>query len=214
MKLITLFLSFLFAFSGYTIAQPNKEVSNPYAEMGQTAVLEGNFKLAASHLEKAAVADANNGDIHFTLGYSYFHSGEYAKAIGSLSKAVSLKPERANAYYYRGKARNILATQMNSILSPLEKEKLLQAGIRDFSKCIEINAEQNMEYYQNRAMAYFDYGILKEQKVGGTYDKVASELAYKSSINDLQHILDVNPSRKDIADVMKKARVYLANLNN
>jgi tetratricopeptide (TPR) repeat protein len=174
----------------------------------------GDYKLAITNLEKALQTDSNNPEILYILGYSYYHTGAYTNAINAFTKVISLKPQKPDAYYFRGKARNTQGSQMNSTLSAVEREKLLKAGISDFTKGIELKKEQTIEYYQNRAIAYRDYAILKEQKTNGVYDKAAAESAYKSSLSDLQHILDALPNRKDIADEMKKVKVYMANLNN
>ena len=214
MKSTVLFLCFFLVFNGISKAQQKKESENPYIMLGQKAVLDGDFKLAVTHLEKSLKTDGNNPEVLYMLGYSYYHSGAYANSISSFTKVISLRPQKADAYYYRGKARNTLGTQMNSPLSVVEREKLLKAGISDFTKGIELGKEQGIEYYQNRAIANRDYAILKEQRIPGFYDKTIAENAYKSSLSDLQHILDAFPDRKDIADEIKKVKVYMANLNN
>ncbi|TZF84831.1 tetratricopeptide repeat protein [Pedobacter sp. BS3] len=202
----------LLTFFGIAEAQ-QKESENPYVQLGKKALLDGDFKLAVSNLEKALPADSNNANVLYILGYSYYHSGNYPKAVSSFSKVVSLRPQEVSAYYYRGKARNIMATGVNNTLSLTEKEKLLQASIRDFTKAIELNVS-DMKFYQNRAIAYRDYGILKSQKIAGFYDKTAAANAYKSCMTDLQKVLDNNPNRTDIQTELKKARVYLENLDN
>jgi tetratricopeptide (TPR) repeat protein len=212
MKSVVLFVCIFFAFNGITKAQSKKE--DPNIMLGQKSIMDGDFKSAIGYLEKSLNTDANNPDVLYTLGYSYYQTADYTKAINSLSKAISVRPEKGNAYYYRGKARNKMAVNMNTNLSAVERDKLLQASIKDFSKCIELNPQGNLEYYQNRAIAYRDYAILKEQKTAANYDKAIAESAYKSCISDLQFILDSNPTRKDIADELKKAKVYMANLNN
>ena len=214
MKSAVLSLCFFVAFIGISNAQPKKDAENPYTMLGQKAILDGDFKTAITHLEKSVQADGNNADVLYMLGYSYYNSGSYSKSISTFSRVISLRPETASAYYYRGKGRNTLAAQMNSALSAVERERFLQASIKDFTKCIELKPVNNIEYYQNRAIAYRDYAILKEQKTAANYDKAVAESSYKSCIRDLQYILETNPARKDIADEMKKAKVYMANLNN
>ncbi|WP_423146303.1 tetratricopeptide repeat protein [Rubrolithibacter danxiaensis] len=202
----------LLSVSGAADAQSKKE-ENPYVRLGQKALIDGNFKMAITHLEKALPSENNNANVQYMLGYSYYHSGDFQKAISSFGQVISLRPGEVSAYYYRGKARNQLAVQMNSSLSPAEREKLLQASIRDFSKAIELNPE-DVKLYQNRAIAYRDYGILKGQKIPKFYDKSLAANSFKSSISDLQHVLDSNPGRQDIADEMKKVKVYITSLNN
>lgn len=210
MKVIASILSLVLFFNVGAKAQQNQDIKNNYVKLGQKAVMDGNFKQAVTHLEKSMPAEANNADVLYMLAYSYYHSGDYSKAISTFGQVVSLRPNNVSAYYYRGKARNILGTQTTA--SNTEREKLLLAAIRDFSKAIELN-NGDLKLFQNRAIAYRDYGILKGQKLPKFYDKSAAESAFKSCIDDLQHLLDATPGRKDIMDEMKKAKVYMANLD-
>ncbi len=186
---------------------------NPYVKLGQKALIDGDFKEAVFNLEKSFPEESNNANVLYMLAYSYYHSGEYLKSIASFGQVISLRPGEVSAYYYRGKARNLWAVQANSLLTCIEREKLFQAAIKDFTKAIELNSE-DIKLYQNRAIAYRDYGILKGQRIPKFYDKVAAETAFKSCIVDLQYVLELNPLRKDISDEMKKTKVYIANLNN
>ncbi|MXV15844.1 tetratricopeptide repeat protein [Hufsiella ginkgonis] len=211
-----LFACFLVSVGISAVAQPKKDTpkkENQYALIGNKDLLDGKFVEASANLEKALLADSNNVEVLYMLGYSYYHSGNYAKSVASFSKVVSLKPGDGSAYYYRGKARDILATQSNTTLSYAEREKLLQASVKDFTRAIELAAD-DMKLYQNRAIAYRDLGILKSQKIPKFYDKAVASSAYKSCIADFQKVLDSNPTRQDLQMEMKKARVYLANLDN
>ena len=209
MKVIASILSFVFFSVAVCEAQPAQDVKNNYVKLGQKAVMDGDFKQAVIQLEKSMPAEANNAEVLYMLAYSYYHSGDYQKAVSTFGQVISQRPNNVSAYYYRGKARNVLGTQLSS--SYAEREKLLLASIRDFSKAIELNSE-DLKLYQNRAIAYRDYGILKGQKVPKVYDKAAAESSFKSCIADLQHLLDATPGRKDISEEMKKAKVYMANL--
>ncbi len=210
MKVIASILSFVLFFNVVSDAQQNQEIKNSYVRLGQKALMDGNFKEAVTNLEKSLSTESNNADVLYMLAYSYYHSGDYTKAISTFGQVVSLRPNNVSAYYYRAKARNVLGTQLSS--SNTEREKLLQAAIMDYSKAIELNAD-DLKLYQNRAIAYRDFGILKGQKIPKFYDKTVAENAFKSCIADLQRLLDANPGRKDITDEMKKAKVYMANLD-
>lgn len=212
MKVITSFFSFLLFFTGISNAQQSSESTNPYVQLGNKAVLDGDFKKAVYQLEKALPAEANNADVLYMLAYSYYHSGEFQKSISTFSRVISLRPNDVSSYYYRGKARNLLGAQMNSPLVPQEREKILLASIKDYTKAIDLNPDDK-KLYQNRAIAYRDYAILKGQKNPKVYDKNVAISSYKSCINDLQRVLDANPGRKDIMDEMKKAKVYMTNLD-
>jgi tetratricopeptide (TPR) repeat protein len=211
-----LFSSFLlsFLFIGFAHAQQKASASkNTYVNLGQKAVMDGNFKQAVTHLEKALPDEGNNPQVLYMLGYSYYHSEEYEKAISTFGQVISLRPTEVSAYYYRGKARNYIAARSTSTLTNAEREKLLNASVRDFSKAIELTPD-DIKLYQNRAIAYRDLGILKGQKVPKVYDKAIAASSFKSCINDLQKLLDASPQRKDIQEEMKKAKVYMANLDN
>lgn len=203
MKSITGLLFFILL-SGTTMAQSS------YEKMGQKALIDGNFKLAVTHLEKAIVADSNNVNTLYMLGYSYYHASDYKKAVSTFNRLISLKPAENSAYYYRGKARNIMATEGKNI-SNAEREKLLLASIRDFSKAIQLK-EDDVKLYQNRALAYRDYGVLKAQKIPKFYDKTKAVEAFKSCISDFQTVLEFSPGRKDITAQIDDARSYLDNI--
>jgi tetratricopeptide (TPR) repeat protein len=215
MKLVTSFFSLILIVSGVANAQQAVETKNPYVQLGNKALMDGDFKSAVTHLEKSMPDASNNADVLYMLAYSYYHSGNYTKAISTFGQVVSLKPNQLMAYYYRGKARNILGSQMSSTLTPAERERLLLASIKDYTKAIELNpAEQKAHlYYQNRAISYRDYAILKGQKNSKIYDKSLAQNSYKSCLSDLQYVLDANPGRKDIMDEMKKAKIYMANID-
>lgn len=211
MKVITSLFSLMLFFISFSNAQQSSESTNPHVRMGHKAVLDGDFKTAVIQLEKSLPAEANNADVLYMLAYSYYHSGDFQKSISTFGRVISLRPSDVSSYYYRGKARNVLGAQMNSSLTPLERDKILSASIKDYSKAIELNPEDK-KLYQNRAIAYRDYAILKGQKNPKVYDKGAALTSYKSCINDFQRVLDSNPGRKDIMDELKKAKVYMANL--
>lgn len=183
---------------------------NSYQKMGQKALIDGDFKLAVVNLEKAIAADSNNVNTLYMLGYSYYHSSNYKKAVSTFNRLISLKPGENSAYYYRGKARNIMATDIKNVPN-IEREKLLLASIRDFTKAIQLN-QDDMKLYQNRALAYRDYGVLKAQKIPKFYDKTKAVEAFKSCIVDFQKVLEFNPGRRDITAQLDDARIYLDNI--
>lgn len=210
MKSIATVFSFVFLLNVMSFAQgQGQDIKNPNVKMGQKALYDGKFKEAVAHLEKAMPAESKNADVLYMLGYAYFHTPDYSKAVEAFGDVIALRPNNVSAYYYRAKARNAQGTQLN--ISNGDREKLLQASIADYSKAIELNKE-DLKLYQNRAIAYRDYGILKGTKIPKFFDKGIAETAFKSSIADFQHVLDANPNRKDIATEIKKANVYMENI--
>lgn len=203
MRSYSLFL-FLVLFSTFVAAQ------NPNYKMGERALINGDFKSAVSSLEKALAVDTNDINTLYMLGYSYYHAGNYNKAVNTFNRVVSLKPGDNSAYYYRGKARNIMANETKGISNP-DREKLLLYSIRDFTKAIDLNSE-DVKLYQNRAVAYRDYGVLKGQKIPNFHDKAKAINAFRSCISDFEKVLSITPGRKDITTQLSDAKSYMQNL--
>jgi tetratricopeptide (TPR) repeat protein len=202
-----LHLSFLLIlFSGGAYAQDS------YQSMGKKALMDGNFPMAVSHLEKAVAADSSNVNALYMLGYSYYHAEDYKNAVSAFSKVINYRPTETSAYYYRGKAKNLMANYSPS-LANIEREKLFLTSIRDFSKAISLNAE-DVKFYQNRALAYHDYGVMKAQKTPKFYDKTKALEALRACIADYQKVLDLAPGRKDIITLLEEARSHLKNVSN
>ncbi len=203
MRSITGFLFFILT-ANLAFAQSS------YHKMGQKALIDGDFKSAVSHLEKALATDSNDVNTLYMLGYSYYHATNYKDAVKTFNRVISIKPAENSAYYYRGKARNIMATETKGIANA-EREKLLLSSIRDFSKAIELNAD-DVKLYQNRAIAYRDYGVLKGQKIPNFYDKNKAVGAFRSCIADFEKVLTLTPDRRDIVNQLASAKSYMQNL--
>ncbi|MGJ1269630.1 tetratricopeptide repeat protein [Sphingobacterium spiritivorum] len=209
MGLATLALAF-FALSA-SAQQKEQEHSNPNVRLGQKALLDGDFKSAATHLEKALPKEGSDPNVLYMLGYSQFHNGDFKKASDTFGKVVALDAKNGTAYYYKAKASNNLAVQTESKLSSASREQLLKTAIDDFSKAIAINSS-DAKLYQNRAIAYRDLGILVGTSGAANYNKAAATDAYNKAISDYQKLLSFDSSRKDIQREVKKATVYRDNL--
>lgn len=181
-----------------------------YQQMAKKAIMDGNFKQAVVHLEKALAKDKANTSNLYMLGYSYYHSGNYAKSISTFDRLINLQPTESSYYYYRGKAQNITAMETVKMGMP-ERELLLQAAIRDFTKAIQLNSD-DVKLYQNRGLAYRDHGTLRGQRTSNFYDKTMASAALKSSISDFQKVLQLTPGRKDITLLLDNAKDQLAAL--
>ncbi len=181
-----------------------------YHKMGQKALIDGNFKGAVANLEKALATDTNDVNTLYMLGYSYYHSSNYKAAVNTFNRVVALKPGENSAYYYRGKARSIMANDTKGISNP-DREKLLLSSIKDFSKAIDLNAD-DVKLYQNRAVAYRDYGVLKGQKIPNFYDKNKATSSFRACIADFEKVLSITPDRKDIITQLADAKSYMQNL--
>lgn len=181
-----------------------------YQQMAKKAIMDGNFKQAVIHLQKALATDKSNTENLYMLGYSYYHSGNYTKAISTFDRLINLQPSQASYYYYRGKARNISAMETVKMSMP-DREVYLQAAIKDYTKAIQLNSD-DVKLYQNRALAYRDYGTLRGQKTSNFYDKAVASSALKSSISDFQKVLQLTPGRKDIIALLDNTKDQMAGL--
>ena len=199
-KLLTVLSSF-FIFYGVAKAQ------NTFERLGQKAMMSGQFITAASYFEKAYANDNSNMNALWLLGYSNYHANEYKKCIGAFDKLLAMKPTETAAYYYRGKAKVLLSESIKDFRS-IEKDKLLLGAIKDFSTSLELDP-LDMKVYQNRGLAYQEYGIYKSQKIAGVFNKIAAINALNLSISDFQKVLDENESRKDISSQIEKSKQIL-----
>lgn len=185
--------------------------NNPNVRLGQKALLDGDFKSAASHLEKALPAESKDPNVMYMLGYAQYHSGELDKALNSFGQVIALKPDDERAYYYRGRLNNMIAVETSQKISSALREKHLNQAIEDFSKAISLN-EEDLKLFQNRGVAYRDLGILLGTDGTANYDKKSAIDAYNKGIEDFKKVLSLSPDRKDIETEIKKATIYRDNL--
>ena len=184
---------------------------NPYVKLGQKALIDGDFKVAVTNLEKALPSDPKNLDILYMLGYSQYQSNDYTGAAKSFSTVIKGRPTDVSAYYYRAKAQNTLAVDLDSKLNDAQRSDLLHASIDDYTKAIEMN-DSDVKLYQNRAMAYRDLGNLIGTTTSKNYNKASAIESYDNCIKDLETVLKKNPNRKDLDLELKKVKVYRTSL--
>ncbi|CAM3739267.1 tetratricopeptide repeat protein [Sphingobacterium prati] len=196
---------------GANAQQKQAEHSNANVRMGQKALLDGDFKNAESYLTKALPAEGKDPDVLYMLGYSQFQNGDYKKSAETFGKVVALNPKNANALYFKAKANNTLAVQASSKVSVANKEQLLRVAIEDYSKAIAITPTDS-KFYQNRAIANRDLGILIGTAGTPNYNKAMATDAYNNAIKDYEKVLSFDSSKKDIQTEVKKAKVYRDNL--
>lgn len=194
MKRLSIIVSYLIvAAASPVLAQ------NAYVNLGRQALMDGDFRTAVSHLEKACVVDSNNTNALWMLGYSYYHSENYKKSIAAYSRVIALKPADGMAYYYRARAKGYLGKDIQA--PPAEKEKELLGSIIDFTKAIDIDGT-DMKFYQNRAIAYREYGIFKLLSTKPA-DRARGINSLKASIADFEKVLSTDASRTDIEAQMQ-----------
>lgn len=180
-------------------------------EKSMQAMMKGDYKTAVTQLEKADTKTPDNANVLKMLGYSYFQNGEYEKSIATYSRLLAIKPNEVSAYYYRGKARLNIANDPKESLNTM-RENFYTAAIKDFTKAIEINGDEDTQMFQNRGLAYKDYAIYKSYKVKKGPEKVACIGLFNSSIADFQKVLTMQPLRKDIIDWVTYDKAQIASL--
>ncbi len=185
--------------------------SGGYDKLGMQAMMKGDFKGAISQLEKAGAKSPNNTNVLKMLGYSYFQCGEYESAITTYTKLIGLKPDDYSSYYYRGKARQNVANDPKESLNQL-RENFYLSAIKDFSKAIELNGEEDAQLLQNRGIAYKDYAIFKSYKIKKKADKAAVIALFNNANTDFQKILVIQPQRKDIIALMSYVKDQITSL--
>ncbi|MCD0489062.1 tetratricopeptide repeat protein [Pedobacter sp. MC2016-14] len=198
----TIILLFVFS-SATSIAQ-----SGGYDKLGMQAMMKGDYKSAINQLQKA---DAKNANVLKMLGYSYFQSGDFENSVDAYSKLIVLKPSDYSAYYYRGKARLNIANDPKESLNQM-REGFYLSAIKDFTKALEINGEEDVQLLQNRGIAYKDYAIFKSYKIKKSVDKNACIATLNNSVSDLQKILLVQPQRKDILSLIDFVKAQITSL--
>nr|WP_255678859.1 hypothetical protein [Mucilaginibacter sp. UR6-1] len=180
-----------------------------YVKLGEQALLDGNFKAAVKQLEKACLVDSSNANALWMLGYSYYHSENYKKSIVAYTKVISIKPVDASAYYYRARSKSFLGRDVS--LPVPEKEKHLLGAIQDLTKAIAVSADPNdMKLYQNRGIAYREYGLFKLEHAASGADKNRGVNSLRASIADLEKVMESNPSRSDISTLIDLSKEKLA----
>lgn len=186
--------------------------SNSYDKLGMQAWMKGDYKTAVTQLEKADVKEPNNTNILKMLGYSYYQCGDFENAITTYSKFIALKPADYSAYYYRGKARLNVANDPKESLNEM-RENFYLSAIRDFTKAIEIKGEEeDAQLFQNRALAYKDYGIYKSYKIRKSAERKACIELFNNSIADFNKILVTQPLRKDIISLIDYVKAQASSL--
>lgn len=201
----TILLLFVFS-ANASIAQ-----NNAYDKLGMQAMVKGDYKAAVGQLEKADTKTPNNASVLKMLGYSYFQCGDFENSIATYSRLIVLKPSDYSAYYYRGKARQNIANDPKESLNQM-RENFYLSSIKDFTKAIEINGEEDTQLLQNRALAYKDYAIYKSYKIKKANEKAVVVGLFNNSIADFQKVLVIQPLRKDIISLIDYVKAQITSL--
>jgi tetratricopeptide (TPR) repeat protein len=184
--------------------------SGGYYNLGMQTMMKGDYKGAVKQLEKADAKSPNNVNVLKLLGYAYFQCGDYENSISTYSKLIALKPTDYASYYYRGKGRLNVANDPKESLNQM-RENFYVSAIKDFSKALEINGEEDAQLLQNRGLAYKDYGIYKSYKIKKS-EKATCIGLFNNSVADFQKILVMQPQRKDILSLVDYVKAQITSL--
>jgi len=188
---------------------------NAYVRLGKQAFVDGDFRMAVRQLEKACLLDSTNANSFWMLGYSYYHSDNYAKSITAFNKELSITPTDAYAYYWRAQAKSRIGRDIQ--MSAADREKYMLDAIFDYTKAIEINSTDGKvsSCYQNRGLTYRDYALFKlDATQRASYDKMRGIRALRASIEDLSKVLADNSSRNDISTLLDQVKEKLASVSS
>lgn len=104
-------------------------------------MLDGSYKLALQHFDKAIKKQSDVADFHSERGVALFHLNRKEDALAALNKALMLEPDNP----YRYSSRAFIKDSMGDT----------EGAIQDYLKCIKIDPED--------AIAFNNLGMLEEK---------------------------------------------------
>ena len=110
-------------------------------ELGKKHMLDGSYKLALQHFDKAIKKQSDLADFHSERGVALFHLNRKKDALAALNKALMLEPDNP----YRYSSRAFIKDSMGDT----------EGAIQDYLKCIKIDPED--------AIAFNNLGMLEEK---------------------------------------------------
>ncbi len=73
-----------------------------YGILMDSAQKTGDNKAVLAYKQKFVEANADNPDVNYNSGVESYNANDYAGAAAAFNKAISLRPEMANAYFWLG----------------------------------------------------------------------------------------------------------------
>ncbi len=90
--------------SGRKVLELDPKDKDLYGILMDAAQKGGDSKAALEYKQKFVEANADNPEVNYNAGVESYNASDYAAASASFNKAISLKPEMANAYFWLGMA--------------------------------------------------------------------------------------------------------------
>lgn len=213
----TIICSILVIFCGCNLAQTaQKQIStDDYYKFGLAMIAEQKCPEAINYFDRGIEINPNEAKFYF----AYIECLPKEKRLEYLNKAISLKPDYAEAYFERAQLKNykILGGKMTAD----ESRNMLD----DYNKAIEF-APENSEYYRERGYFYF-HQLNEREKAFQDYDKMialspnkidyllvrAGHYQYvgklEKAVADCTAVLQLNPN--DLNALDRRAAIYLQN---
>ena len=84
--------------------EPEQKAATSFYDQGRSQANSGNWSRAIALFRKAVEQDSENYKALNMLGFSLRRSGKHQEAIQAYNRALTIKPNYAQALEYRGKA--------------------------------------------------------------------------------------------------------------
>lgn len=110
-------------------------------ELGKKHMLDGSYKIAMQHFDKAIKKQSDVADFHSERGVALFHLNRKKDALAALNKALMLEPDNP----YRYSSRAFIKDSMGDT----------EGALQDYLQCIKIDPED--------AIAFNNLGMLEEK---------------------------------------------------
>lgn len=172
--------------------------SEEYLNIARALISQQNTKAAFPFLEKCLAIDSRNEDAWLQKGICLDASGNYSSAIECFDIAISLLPQYADAYYYKGEANAALKQYDNAVKDFMAcvdaggnvydvyvslANALLQQ--RQYHECNEVCDIIRRDFYFDDHTTYrYKYKCLVKL---GYYEEL-TELAQKQLMSSSQHV--------------------------
>ena len=113
-------------------SKPSAQDSNDPLKTGRATFENGNYQAAATQFAALIERDPQNAEAHYWLGRAQIELSEYAKAISTLDRAITLRPALYDAYAYQAAAYEAVGDKARAAqtLSRYAEERRKQPAVR------------------------------------------------------------------------------------
>jgi len=169
------------AYGKFLSLKPKNITYQDYFIMGEVSLKLGDKDKAEEYFNKAAEMQANNPQLYYYIGATYYNNKIYDKAAEKFKKAMELKPDYANA--------------VRELASSYFQLKDWDNAITYFEKYLTLNPDK-----KNSSVAFIALGDAYSNKFAKSKDKEAA----KKSIEYYQKYIDLNPNSPAVKQIQQK----------